>query len=125
MKKNSIMKKKELVELFFMATEQVSVKQLSGLITDQSITVELWDELNIMELELSNQNQVDFEMITTGFSEPEDTIFLEKHNIKTIYAVTLEQSDLAIMKPYFAKLVENFGGLVCSDTQDFKPIIVV
>lgn len=118
-------KKIEMLHLFYMAPVEVTVKQLSELMeADQDLSIEVWDALEIMEIERSNKNYIDFEPMDINFDHPDDKAFLEAHSIKTIYAITLNVEDKESMMKHFESMVEQFGGLVCTDSDDFQPMIV-
>lgn len=113
------------LDLFYMTPSKVSAKDIAMFFKDaEGITVELWEEMNVLELELSNQNTVDFEPLDINFSHPSDLAFIKNRNIQTVFAVSLTEGDLTMAKPYFERLVAEYSGFLCSDTEDFNPVYV-
>ncbi|MDF2538091.1 MAG: hypothetical protein K0S76_1112 [Herbinix sp.] len=111
------------LDLFYMTPSEVSAKDIASLLQDtKGMRIELWEEMNVLELELHNQNTVDFEPVETVFTDPSDAAFIKNRNIKTIYAISLKELDLPAVKPYFEQMIEKFSGFVCADTADFNPV---
>ncbi|MDF2545076.1 MAG: hypothetical protein K0S47_4794, partial [Herbinix sp.] len=78
------------MELLYMTPSEIRAKDIADLLQDaKGITVELWEEMNVLELELSNQNSVDFEPLDTHFSNPSDAAFIKNRGIMTIFAVSV------------------------------------
>ncbi len=114
---------KNYIDLFYMTSSEVRAKDLAEVMQNTpGITVELWDEMNVLELELSNQNSVDFEPVAPSFSDPSDAAFIKNRNIKTIFAVNLCEDDINTLIPIFEKLIDQYLGFLCADSADFKPI---
>lgn len=88
---------------------------------DKGLIIELWEAMNVLQLELSNQNSIDFELIEASFRDPSDASFIKNRHIKTIFGITLCDIDLTSAIPYFEQLVDKFGGFVCTDSDNFNP----
>ena len=111
------------LDLFYMTPEEVSAKDIAELLqAGGKCKINLWKEMNILELELPNQNPVDFEPIAPSFQEPSDASFIKNRNIKTIFAINLNEDDLKAALPCFEQIVDKFNGFVCSDSADFNPV---
>lgn len=126
-KKNDSSKKiaKSYIDLLYMTQSEVYAKDIAALLTDlDQINVELWEDMNILELELSNHNSVDFEPLDINFKNPSDAAFVKNRNIKTIFSIQLCEDDLENVIPYFKKIVEAFSGFLCADSEDFTPVYV-
>jgi hypothetical protein len=116
---------KTYLDLLYMTPSEVKAKDIASLFHNETgLSVELWDEMNVLELELPNQNTVDFEPLSIHFKDPSDAAFVKNRNIKTIYAINLNEDDLNTVIPYFTKIVELFSGFICADTEDFTPVYV-
>jgi hypothetical protein len=114
---------KKYIDLLYMTSEQITAKEISTVFEDiTGLTVELWTEMNILELVLSNGNSVDFEPLDIDFKNESDTAFVKNRNINTIFAISLCEADLPTMIPYFNHLVASFSGFICEDSEDFSPV---
>jgi hypothetical protein len=123
--KNSSYQKteKQYTDLFYMTPSDVNAKDIADLFQDtKDLNVQLWEEMNVLELELANQNSIDFEPMEPSFKDPSDSAFIKNRNIRTIFAINLCEADLNTMIPYFEQLVSRFSGFVCADSADFTPI---
>lgn len=123
-KSNPIRKEaKSYMDLFYMTPTTINAKDIARTLEANSpISVQLWEEMNIVELELPNQNAVDFELIEISFQNPSDAAFVKNRNINTIFAISMVTSDLDTVIPYFEQLVHKYSGFVCADSEDFTPV---
>lgn len=114
---------KKYIDLLFMTPNVIHAKDIADLFHAQTgITIELWEEMNVLEFALPNQNSVDFEAIDSNFKDPSDLAFVRNRGIQTIFAINLCQEDLPVMAEYFEQLVDKFSGFVCADSEDFSPV---
>ncbi len=114
---------KQYIDLLYMTSSQVNARDIASLFEEEKeFTIQLWEDMNIVELELSNQNFVDFEPLAPDFKDPSDAAFIKNRNIKTIFAISLCDTDLPVVTPHFDKLVDRFSGFVCADSSDFTPV---
>jgi hypothetical protein len=114
---------KNYVDLLYMTPQVVNAKELAALFDDdKNISVQLWEEMNILELELPNENSVDFEPLSISFKDPSDAAFVKNRNIQTIYAINLLEDDLNASIPYFELIIEQYQGFICADSEDFNPV---
>jgi hypothetical protein len=114
---------KNYIDLLYMTPSVITAKDIAALLQDtKGITVQLWEEMNILELELSNENSIDFESLNPNFKDPSDSAFVKNRDIKTIFAISLSETDLNTVVPYFDQLVAKHGGFVCADSDDFNPV---
>lgn len=114
---------KNYIDLLYMTPQVVNAKELAALFdNDKNISVQLWEEMNILELELPNENAVDFESLAISFKDPSDAAFVKNRNIQTIFAINLLEEDLNSVIPYFERIVEQYQGFICADSEDFNPV---
>lgn len=114
---------KQYIDLFYMTPRQVSAADIAELLSNsRNITVELWAEMNVMELLLPNGSTVDLEAIEVDFKDPSDTAFIKNRDIQAVFAITMCETDLTLVTPYFEQLVAEFSGFVCADSEDFSPV---
>jgi hypothetical protein len=124
-KPNSSKPVKHYLDLLYMTPKEVTAKELAGLLKGtEKATIELWDEMNVLELELPNQNTVDFEPVEINFKDPSDSAFVKNRNIRTIFAVNLAEEDLEFVKTLFEQIISSFAGFLCTDSADFHPVLV-
>lgn len=124
-KKSSVGNKPEKVyiDLFYMTPLEVSAKDIAALLQEnKDFQVELWEQMNILEMELLSGNSVDFEPVDANFKDPSDAAFLKNRGIRTIFAINLCEDDLNSLVPYFEGIVDKYSGFVCADSADFNPV---
>jgi len=116
---------KKYIDLFYMSSSEVTAKDIASLLENENgLTVELWEAMNVVELDLSNQNTIEFEPLEASFKDPSDASFLKNRTIKTIFAVTICEDDIQIATTYFEKIIDKFSGFFCADSDDFYPVYV-
>ncbi len=114
---------KKYIDLFYMTPNVIRAKDIADLFTSGTgLAVELWEEFNVLELILPNQNSIDFEAIDPNFKEPSDLSFVKNRSIQTIFAINMSEEDLPAVTTYFNQLVDKFSGFVCADSDDFTPV---
>ena len=117
------MTSKKYMDLFYMTPNVIRAKDIADLFSAKTgVTVELWEEMNVLEVVLSNQNSVDFEAIDPDFKDPSDHAFVKNRGIQTIFAINMTEEDLPVMTEYFNQMVNKFSGFVCADSEDFSPV---
>ena len=116
---------KSYVDLLYMTPFEITAKDISTQLNNTpGINIELWEDMNIIELELSNQNTVDFEPLAVSFKDPSDAAFVKNRNIQTIFAIHLCEEDLSTVNSLFETIVGEYSGFLCADTGDFLPVYV-
>lgn len=116
-------KEQEITDWFYMTPNEVTAKMISNLLQSKSnVVVDLWEEMNILQIELPNKLTVDFEPIIINFKDPSDAAFVENRNIKTIFEVTMEEAVLHEMKELLRLIFQEWDGFLCADSDDFQPI---
>jgi hypothetical protein len=114
---------KKYIDLLYMTPSVVTAKEIATLLQDANgLTVELWEAMNVLELELPNKNSIDFEPLPVTFKDPSDASFVKNRNIKTIFAINLCEDDLTVATTVFEKIVDRFNGFICADSEDFSPV---
>ncbi len=114
---------KKYIDLFYMTPRKVTAKEIAERLQERdNLTVELWAEMNVLELVLPNQNSIDFEPVEADFRDASDAAFIKNRNIATIFAINLCEADLTAAVPLFEQLVAACSGFVCADSEDFNPV---
>ncbi len=114
---------KQYTNLLYMTPNKVTAKDIASLFRGTyGLTIELWAEMDVLELILPNQNSVDFEPVDIAFKDPSDAAFVKNRGISTIYSINICLDDILEVTPYFEQLVAKYSGFVCADSEDFLPI---
>ncbi len=114
---------KQYMDLLFMTPNKITAKDIASLFGGTyGLTIELWAEMDVLELILPNQNSIDFEPVDISFKDPSDAAFVKNRGISTIYSINLCRDDIPEATPYFEQLVNKYSGFVCADTEDFSPV---
>ena len=114
---------KVITDWFYMTPNEVTAKMISNLIKlHGDMQVDFWEEMNIFQLELSNNMAVEFEPIKIDFKDPSDEAFIKDGDIKTIFAFTMEEETYEEVKLFIRVLFAEWGGFICADSDDFKPL---
>ena len=117
-------KEVSITEWFYMTPENVSARMIADILkVNGFMEIELWEEMNILQLELPEQKTIDFEPVGYSFKDPSDAAFIKNRNIETIFAVTLEEETFEYFKPVLKIIFNEWSGFLCADSEDFKPII--
>ena len=120
-KKNESKKSKNL-ELLYMAKQEVTVKDLEKPLLDKLEEIHVWPEIDVMELNLRSGYIADVETLTEYMDDEEDLKFMEEKHIKSVYAITVEETGMSELMEYVKCWIQEYGGLLCSDSDDFTPI---
>lgn len=113
------------LDLLYMTPSEIMARDIAKLLTDtDTFKIQLWDDMNILELELSNGNSVDFEPLEPVFQNPSDAAFIKNRNIKTIFAISMNEADLPMITAFLTHIVDKYSGFVCGDTEDFRPVYI-
>jgi len=116
---------KNYIDLLYMTPSTITAKDIADFLKDsEGIIIELWEAMNVLEIELSNGSSIDFEPLQTTFKDPSDAAYIKNRNIKTIFALQLCEDDFQIVTPYLESLAAQFSGFVCADSENFQPIYI-
>ena len=124
-KKKQDMPTKQYLDLFYMTPTEVGAKDIADMLQPKKdLVIELWPEMNVLELELPNRNTVDFEPLAVDFKDASDLAFVKNRKIRTIFGINLAEEDLGKVKSLFELIIEHFSGFLCTDSMDFQPILM-
>ncbi len=118
------MKRSKNLELLYMAKQEVSVKDLETPLMDKLEEIHVWPEIGIMELNLPSGLIADVETLTEYMEDEEDLKFMAEREVKSVYAITVEEDALNELVGYVNYWIQEYGGLLCSDSDDFTPIYI-
>jgi len=113
---------KKILEFYYMAEQEVKVKDLAAAIKSvEPEKIDIWSELDLMEVVLDDDSLI-FQNAGECFVDPLDLQFFEEHQIKKKYQISFAESDTIKAKKVLEELMVEKGGIVCSDTDDFQPL---
>jgi len=116
---------KTFIDILYMTPADIRAKDIADLLHEvEGVKVELWNEMNVLEIGLTNDNSVDMEPLDVNFKDPSDISFVRNREIKTIFALTLCDDDMDEIETLFEKVVDKYSGFLCADTSDFYPVYV-
>lgn len=108
----------------YMNAAEVSFDKIKELFADsENYSVQIWDEMGILEIEIAEAKSIDIERTTLELGDEYSNAFLEKNNVKTLWFVTISSEEYNLVKNVFAQVVEKIGGFFCGDSENFKPVV--
>lgn len=128
-KKTSEKPIKEYMDVYYMTSEELKIRflydNLINSLTKQNsqFDVHLWEEVGVIEVTTSEKSGMDIEYVADEFQDEEDVRFLEENKIKTIYSIKLDKKDISTLLVVFESVLHELGGFLCSDSDDFMPIL--
>lgn len=124
-KKKKLVDTKEkavLLDLFYMTPSEVTIKEMADFLKESGeVMVDYWEEMEVFEIGRTGLEPITFEKSKVEFVHPSDLAFIKNRGIKNIFVVTAEEKALEGLKDSMEKLVAQYGGFICSDSEDFKP----
>lgn len=116
---------KQYMELLYMTPKEITAKDIAEVLKEnEGAVVELWESMNVVEMEIPDGGTADFEPMKAEFKDPSDMAFVKNREIQTIFAVTVCEDDFEEISLYLKDVVEQLGGFICADSEDFKPFYV-
>lgn len=118
-------KVKEYASFLYMLPEKLAAGGLAeALDFIQKEAVEVWTEVNFLELTLQN-GTLTFEDMQEELGSAADEALLKQLEVKQVYACDYETTDSKEVQKIMTCLLERAGGFLASDTEDFKPFLRV
>lgn len=109
---------------FFMSSNNVTTRMLYDALKDKlSLPIDIWEEANVMEIELSSKESMDFEQLKPYFKDDFGTSFLREHNINTLFMITFPPSYYDTVHNIMKIILSSVDGFFCSDSEDFTPMV--
>lgn len=120
--KKEVVPPKKNLELLYMTEQKVNVKSFADVLEQEAnVEVNVWDQLEILEFIMPFKETADFETMTDYMDDEEDLSFMKERNVKTVYAITVSEAAFQEFKCYMDKIISQYGGFLCSDSDDFHP----
>ncbi len=110
----------------YLLPEKHTAEELAQMLTDAGFDkkkVEIWKEINLLELTLENGSVYVEDFEESLRKEDEDT--LSGLGMQQVYSVTYPAEDAKSVKEIMQKWQASFGGKLGSDTEDFAPFLTI
>lgn len=120
-------KEKEF-DMFLMISKQAEAKDVIAALKERGLSgLDVWEAMGVFSLEAKVDDSVDFEEIDIKetFVDASDLAFIKNRDIHSIFSFRATNRQIEALKPYFKEITDIFGGFVCSDSDDFQPMVDV
>ncbi|MBD8917492.1 MAG: hypothetical protein EGR90_03820 [Lachnospiraceae bacterium] len=110
----------------YLLPEKHTAEELAQVLTDTGFDkkkVEIWKEINLLELTLENGSVYVEDFEESLRKEDEDT--LSGLGMQQVYSVTYPAEEAKSVREIMQKWMASFGGKLGSDTEDFAPFLTV
>lgn len=118
-------KQEEVLSFLCMLPEDIDVRRLSEALDFMAAeAVEIWTEINLMELTLKGGTMT-FEDLMPDMQGEVDGKLLDELKVKQVYACDYEARDREEVRRIMEALTIKLGGFAASDTEDFRPFLQI
>ncbi len=110
----------------YLLPEKHTAEELAQVLTDTGFDkkkVEIWKEINLLELTLENGSVYVEDFEESLRKEDEDT--LSGLGMQQVYSVTYLAEEAKSVREIMQKWMASFGGKLGSDTEDFAPFLTI
>ena len=110
----------------YLLPEKHMAEELAQVLTDTGFDkkkVEIWKEINLLELTLENGSVYVEDFEESLRKEDEDT--LSGIGMQQVYSVTYPAEEAKSVREIMQKWMASFGGKLGSDTEDFAPFLTI
>lgn len=110
----------------YLLPEKHTAEELAQVLTDAGFDkkkVEIWKEINLLELTLENGSVYVKDFEESLRKEDEDT--LSGLGMQQVYSVTYPAEEAKSVREIMQKWMASFGGKLGSDTEDFAPFLTI
>lgn len=110
----------------YLLPEKHTAEELAQVLTDAGFDkkkVEIWKEINLLELTLENGSVYVEDFEESLRKEDENT--LSGLGMQQVYSVTYPAEEAKSVKEIMQKWMASFGGKSGSDTEDFAPFLTI
>lgn len=110
----------------YLLPEKHMAEELAQVLTDAGFDkkkVEIWKEINLLELTLENGSVYVEDFEESLRKEDEDT--LSGLGMQQVYSVTYPAEEAKSVREIMQKWMASFGGKLGSDTEDFTPFLTI
>lgn len=107
---------KKMLTEYYLIPQETSISQMAELLPDYQEKIELWLEMDLMELTLTHDTMV-FEEAAEDFANSEDQVYFAEHKIKKVYAITYDALDAEEVRQILSTLQAVLQGRVCEEDE--------
>ena len=107
---------------FYMSENEIGVADIKTQLDKIELETEIWEEAGVLEIILGEAGSMDMEEIEDDFEDEYSRAFLEEHQVKSLFYVTIKQEVYDKAKEVMEAICGKLGGFFCGDTEDFTPI---
>lgn len=109
---------------FYMNSDEISVKMIADACPkEDGVDVQIWEEICVLEVEIPERKSIDFQQIETDLGDEFSNAFLQEHQIRTLFDVTIDEENYVQVEKIFTEITAKLGGFFCGDTEDFEPFV--
>lgn len=111
---------------FYMNQKEISVREIYEILkADNKLDVEIWEAAGVLEINYTEKQSIDFEMIQPMFKDKEGNEYLKKNDIHALYMVSFQDTDFELVVPILKYIVMNCGGYFCEDNMDLSQSMII
>lgn len=107
---------------FYMSENEIGVADIKTQLDKIELETEIWEEAGVLEIILGEAGSMDMEAIEDDFEDEYSRAFLEEHQVKGLFYVTIKPEVYDKAKEVMEAICGKLGGFFCGDTEDFTPI---
>lgn len=118
--------KEKETEMFLMLVEKVEAKDVIAAMKERGMSgLDVWEAMGVFSLDTKENESVDFAELNIAetFVDSSDLSFIKNRKIQSIFSFAATEKQMEVLKPYFKVITEIFGGFVCTDSDDFQPVV--
>ncbi len=104
--------------LFFTGKE-VTVRQIADVLGD--CEMEIWDDAGVLEIPLGDKASMDFEAVSLHPKDEVTRAFAAEHGTEQVFLVTFPPEYYERAEALMKRILSEFPGLFCGDTEDLQP----
>lgn len=109
-------------EWLYLCSREVSLRDIYEIFgKDTPWNAELWEEAGALEIGIPEAGAVDMECMDMDPGDEAGNAYLEEHQVKTVFAVTVVPDHYEKAHEVMVEIMEKVGGFFCGDTEDFRP----
>lgn len=111
-------------EWLYLNQREVNLQEIVQLLDGKGgITVQLWEEVKVVEIELPEAGSVDMEWLKLPTDEADFDKHLQTRQIQSVFLVTLVPEDYEKAEPVMKQITGALGGYFCGDNERFAPVV--
>lgn len=112
--------KQTVGDWLYFCPKEIGVRDLYQVVA-ADYEAEIWEEAGVVEIVLGEKNSIDIEAASI---HPKDEItgaFAKEQNAVCVFLATFMPEDYVQAEVIMRKILSQYGGIFCGDTDDFKP----